>query len=111
MGKLPPETSVDDTKDDHASTEPSVQDTENGSPASLVIMKMLIETHGWLEENKHSYYEEADALMIAVYFTNTVPKHNAEDHADDEEDRAQHLQRRMDESDFLCCGQVQGEGG
>lgn len=111
VGKVPSETSVNDTKDDHASTEPSMQDTENGSPASLVIMKMLVETHGWLEENKHGYYDEANGLMIAVYFTQTVPKHNAETHADDEEDRAQHLQRRMDESDFLCGRQVQGERG
>lgn len=107
--QLPAQASIDDTEDDHASAEPSVHDAEDGSSAGLVVVEMLVETHCWLEEDKHGYYDEADDLVVAVYFTNTVAQDDTESQADDEEDCGKDLKGCMNESDFLRGGQIQGE--
>lgn len=67
---------------------------------------MLVETHGWLEEDEGERDDKSDDLMGAVELVDTLTEQDSEGKTDDEQNDADDLERCVDVADFLGGGEI-----
>lgn len=83
--------------------------SECTATSSSMIVEMLVETHGWLEEDEGSSDDETNDHMRPVQLVDTLTEHDSEGETNNQQDDAENLKWRVNIANFLGGWKVQSE--